>query len=429
MSLAASFLGGARGRLLPASIPFRFFGMAVVFHVGLWIALLLSAGDAAGFAGGLGIPLAAIHMLTLGVLTSAAMGAAFQLLPVATRQPLRAVWPTRLAFWLFLPGVLALGHGMATGHQTILVAGGVAAAAGLMLFATLLADNLARARDLPMVAAHGWLALASLVALVGLGLLLITDFGAGILDDHLAVARAHAILAGYGFMGMLVLGFSQVLVPMFGLSQAPSKPWSRAALILSGAALAVAGTGAVLDLTRVTLVGAALGLGAVGAHLWTMVSVLKTRMRRNLGLSFVLVRAGWVLLPVSIIAGVLDLLDLAGPRGSTLFGFLLLFGWLLTFLMGIMQRILPFLASMHAAKVSGKAPLVSKLSAGAPLRVHAICHGVALLLLAGGILLDSGLAIALGAAVGLAGALAFAWFAWQLLRRVIGGGKKAIADG
>ncbi len=52
-----------------------------------------------------------------------------------------------------------------------------------------------------------------------------------------------------------------------------------------------------------------------------------------------------------------------------------------------------------------------------------------MLLLAGGILLDSGLAIALGAAVGLAGALAFAWFAWQLLRRVIGGGKKAIADG
>src|SRR5690606_28326842 len=40
MMLAASFLGGAKSRLLPASIPFRFFGAAAIFHVLTWLALL-----------------------------------------------------------------------------------------------------------------------------------------------------------------------------------------------------------------------------------------------------------------------------------------------------------------------------------------------------------------------------------------------------
>ena len=46
-------------------------------------------------------------LLTLGVLTSAAMGAAFQLLPVATRQPLRAVLDSGLRMPLSA-GMLAL---------------------------------------------------------------------------------------------------------------------------------------------------------------------------------------------------------------------------------------------------------------------------------------------------------------------------------
>ena len=40
MTLAATFLGGAKSRLLPASIPFRFFIAAAIFHVAMWLALI-----------------------------------------------------------------------------------------------------------------------------------------------------------------------------------------------------------------------------------------------------------------------------------------------------------------------------------------------------------------------------------------------------
>ncbi|MDJ0949213.1 MAG: hypothetical protein QNJ94_09845 [Alphaproteobacteria bacterium] len=420
MTIAATFLGGAKSRLLPASVPFRFFGAAVLFHPAAWAVLAWDAEAAVGFTGGLGLPLAALHLLTLGVLAGTAIGAALQMLPVATRQPLGAVWPARLAFWLFLPGVFAVGHGMGALHLWVLVPGGLAVSAALALFGWLMVDNLRGAKSLPIIAAHGWLAMVALAALAVLGLLLVFDFQSGLLQDHTAAARAHLILASYGFMGMLVMGFSQILVPMFGLSPEPPVLWGRAALLLSALALAVATVGAVANDVVLMLAGAAIGLAAAGAHLWTMAAVMRARMRKHLGLSFLLIRAGWVLFPLSILLGALDLLDLLGPRGGTLFGFVLLFGWLLTFLLGILQRVLPFLASMHAAKAGGKAPLVSALTAAMPLKVHAICHAGALVLVAAGIVAESPVILRLGAVAGLVGALAFAAFAAEVVRRMTG---------
>jgi hypothetical protein len=50
--------------------------------------------------------------------------------------------------------------------------------------------------------------------------------------------------------------------------------------------------------------------------------------------------------------------------------------------------------------------------------VHAACHGGALLLLAMGIVADAAWLVRIGAGVGLAGALAFAWFTADIVRRV-----------
>ena len=55
--------GAVRERLLPASVPFRFFAAAGVFHVVAWIALLEASDDLAGQGGGLGPGLAALHLI------------------------------------------------------------------------------------------------------------------------------------------------------------------------------------------------------------------------------------------------------------------------------------------------------------------------------------------------------------------------------
>lgn len=420
MTRPVSFLAGARDRLMPASIPFRYFGAAIFFHVAMWLTLLIGADQATGFTGGPGMGLAALHLLTLGVLAAAAMGAAFQLLPVATRQPMTALWPARLGFWLIVPGTLALTYGTASGTVWAIALGGGLWLAALVILGVLLALNLMGAKDLPLISAHGWVAVASLAALLALAVALVADFEYGFLPDRKAAARAHMIVAGYGFMGMLVIGFSQVLVPMFALAPAPSKGLGRTCLGLSVVAIVVATAGALASNNSAVSVGLMAGLGAAAAHVLAMTRMLKSRMRKRLDLSFVMMRVAWIMLPVSLIVGFLEVHGWLGSVGGTLFGFVLFAGWLLTMLLAILQRILPFLAAMHAARPDGRGPLASKLAAQLPLRVSTICHLVAVVMVAGGILSGLVVVVRMGAAVGLLGALAMALFGGTIITRLVG---------
>lgn len=421
MSLAAaSFLGGAKSRLLPASIPFRFFAAAVAAHVLLWVTLFAGAADAPGFIGGLGVPLAAVHFLTLGMLAMTAIGAAFQLLPVATKQPMVSQRAMRITSWLFIPGVLVLALSMATRAIYPLAFGALLAALGLLLFAGLVAHNLWRVKGMGVVVAHGRAALVALVLVAVIGFMLAADYHYGWGIDHGRVALAHFLLGAFGFMGLLALGFSYVLVPMFALSPTPSASLGYSALGAALGGLVLGVTGALAASTPLLVAASLAGLLAAGLHVETLRRSLERRMRKRLGLSFVLVRGAWAFLPASLILGAALAAGVPIPNGATLFGFLVLFGWLLTFVLGILQRIMPFLGSMHATRPGGKPPLVSQLTLERPLRLHAAAHGLALACLAAGIVLGTPALIRLGAVVGTAGALAFAWFALGVVRRMGG---------
>lgn len=415
----AAFLGGAKSRLLPMSVPFRFFMAAALFHVLAWAAMLSGSDHIASYRGGLGPVLAAVHLLTLGVLTTVAAGASVQLLPVATRRPFASIWPIRLLFWTLIPGLLLLAGGMYAPQGAALLAGSSLVTAALTLLAILLGDNLRRSGSLPVISAYGWAALLSLLGLAALGVALIADYERIVLPDHGQAALAHMILAGFGFMGLLAIGFSHILVPMFALSGAPHQGWSFAAFVFAAAALLAGTTGALTGNRDMLAAAGVAGLLTAGIHLAQMRRVLATGMRKRLGLSFVLVRVAWVMLPLTLAVGIAALYGLAGPNGATLFGFLLLFGWLLTFLLGILQRIVPFLASMHATRMPGQLPpALSELTASLPLKLHACCHLAALALLSASIAIDSAMLARFGAATGLAGAIAFAWFTGDVLRRV-----------
>src|SRR5574341_1251203 len=150
------FANVARSRLLPMSVPFRFFGAAVAFNALAWAALLAGARDLPSFPGGLGLPFAALHLATLGVLAMAAVGATLQLFPVATRQPVRSIGAAKAVWWLLVPGVAVFTGGAAAYAPRVLAPGGALVVAALAVYAALLARNLWQARGMPVVVAHGW---------------------------------------------------------------------------------------------------------------------------------------------------------------------------------------------------------------------------------------------------------------------------------
>ncbi len=418
MSMPGSFLGGVQDRLLPASIPFRFFLAAAGFQILAWAVLFLGADQLSGFRGGPGLVLSSIHLATLGVLAMTAIGASYQLLPVVTRRPLARDWPAKLSFWVVFPGIIVMTWGMAIFSKAAMHAGADLVTFGLLIFAILTADNLRRTGGIPVVSTHGWLALASLVGLVALGALLIRDFESGFLDDHAALALLHMVVASFGFMGVLALGLSLVLIPMFVLSRSlPSWPgWAQVSL--SALSLILFTAGVLLGLPILKWLALLGGFGAAGCYLWLMRTALTTSMRKRLGLPFVMMRLSWGLLIVTLVMGGLTLADVGIPNAATLTGFLLVAGWLLTFLTGVLQRIMPFLASMHAAGKSGLPPLLSELTAEGPLRAHAVCHVAALVFCAVGIVLDMTVLVQIGAASGCLGAVAFAGFAVNVVLKL-----------
>jgi hypothetical protein len=409
------FANVAHSRLLPMSVPFRYFGAAVAFHVLAWAALLAGARDVPSFAGGLGMPFAALHFATLGVIAMAAIGATLQLLPVATRQPVRSIGAAKLVWWLLAPGVLLFSGGAAAYAPRVMAPGAALAIAGLAVYAVLLGRNLGSARGMPVVVAHGWAALAALVGLALTGLALVARYEHGLALDHGAFRGAHLVLAAYGFMGLLVLGLSQFLLPMLAIARPPTARSAYTALAAALGALVLAVAGFFAGSEGLLAAAAVAGLGAAGVHVASLERSLRARLRPALGPAFALVRLSWALLLASLVLALAIALGWAPPRAGVLFVLLLVPGWLLTFLLAVLQRIVPFLASVHAGHGS---PLASALSPEGPLVAHRILHVAALASLLLAVVLDAPWFAHAAAAAGLAGALAFAAFFIGVLARL-----------
>lgn len=407
---SAAIIGGAKGRLMPAGLIYSFFAAAALYHLFAWVVIAFNADEVPSFVGGPGSVLAAVHLLTLGVLVMTAIGAAMQLLSVVTKKPFGPVGLCWLVAWLFIPGVGLLAYGMAAVSPTLMTAGGSLVGLGLFVFIALFMNNLREASGIGVTLAHCWAAVASLVVIVLLGLALIANYGHGFWATPQDIAAAHFLVAAFGFMGLLALGFSHILVPMFALAPAPAPILGYVTLGAAVLAIASSAGGAIAQLRWALALGAGLGLVATGLYVKAMVGVLAGRARKRLGVSFLLVRAGWVLLPASLVAGLLAVFGLAGERGAALFGFLVLCGWLLTFLLGILQRIIPFLATMHAGTSGGRRLTISEIGNDRAIAIHAVCHGIAIAAVAAGIATAQTVAVSAGAALGGLGAAAFAWF-------------------
>jgi hypothetical protein len=400
------FANVSRSRLLPMSLPFRYFGAAAVFQLAAWGLLLAFSQDLPSFGGGLGPIFASLHLLTLGVLAMSAIGATLQLLPVATRQPVRALWAVKLLWWALVPGIVVFTACAAAYRPDLMGVGAMAVAFSFLVYAVLLFRNLREAKGMRVVVMHGWGALACLLGLAATGIALVARYEHGFTLDHAAFRSAHLVLAAYGFMGLLALGLSGLLLPMLAVAPPPPAPVSYA--VLGAATSAI-----VAGVCGWTTAAAMLGLAAALAHVAAMERSLRARLRPPLGTSFLLIRASWACLVAS-----LALAALGFPGGTLLFALLLVPGWLLTFLLGVMQRILPFLASVHASSTARGTPLISALTPVRLLGAHAALHLSALALLFVAALSNHQVLARAGSAAGFAAAAVFAAFYLYVLTKV-----------
>ena len=294
--------------------------------------------------------LAAVHLVTLGMLTMTMAGSLLQMLPAVAGLPLAGGVAGAGLAWIPLgAGAALLAAAFLDGRAPLFaLAAGLLAAAFALLLACLVPTLWQRRRRAPAAVAHIASAMraacAALVACVAAGLALATWLAGGPAVPVPALVDVHAALGLAGWVVPLVLAVSFQVIPMFQATDPfPTRP---ARLLVPLVLLALAGwsAGRWLDAgwrMPVALAGAA--LVTLYACLAAALLLRRARSRRAAGTAY------WLLALASLVAAAWLFAwpgAASDARGAAV-GICFLLGFALSAVNGMLYRIVPFLVWYH----------------------------------------------------------------------------------
>jgi hypothetical protein len=368
----------------PLGVPLRFFLTAPLFALAAALLMLWQGPD---LFGGRWHPatLGITHLLTLGYLGLVMLGAMLQMLPVVAGTPLRR--PQRVAaivHALATAGIVLLGSGLVFSVPLALQIALPTLAIALLFFAAQVVIALRRALPQNMTARAMRLAALMLVATVVLGLVLLSNHAFGWwLQARVALADLHLTWGLLGWVGILVAGVAYQVVPMFQLTPAyPARlaRWLAPLLFCLLLALAPAIHAPALRLALEMLL-------AAGFAVFALTTLrLQTQRRRKLpdvsldfwrgGMSSLLAAiALW--LAAQLVPSIGD-----GQSYAMLLGVLMIVGFAMSLVNGMLYKIVPFLVWFHLQSRRGaagpKVPNVREVLPEARMRWQMRLHFAAL---------------------------------------------------
>jgi len=368
----------------PLSVPAPYFAAAPLFAVtaGLALAvapeLLQSRWHPA--------TLALTHLLTLGCVAMVMLGAFQQLLPVLAGAPVpRPRLVGTAIFLLYMPGVVALAWGLASGARAPLVAASVLLGAALLAFIAVGAWCLARARSAHATVGAMSAALAALLVTTGLGLHLLSGH-TGLSPLARNLTDLHAFWGLLGWVALLVIGVAYQVVPMFQIT--PDYPRPLLALLVPAVFVSLLAWSA----ARVAAPAAATWLGllpATGLATFAATTLLLQHRRRrrlpDVTVDFWRLANGSLLVAVVIWGGSTVL---GRPQPEVVLGALFVIGFAVAVLSGMSYKIVPFLVWLHLNNrifvnpgLRGRIPNMKQIIPERRTRWHFRLHALALVAL------------------------------------------------
>lgn len=386
------------------------FALGVAGMVAFAVALAVRAADVQGFFFQ-PLLLGLVHLCVLGWLMPIAIGALHQLVPVVFEVPVRSERLAWIAFALYAASAPTFIVEMWRFDDAgwLLPIAGTGAAAAIWLYVANLASTLLRSRQRSLTGAYVLAALAWLLVAVTVGALLAWNARAPFLPVmHIAVLRAHAHAAGFGFFGLLVMGVAYRLLEMFLLSHgAPERAGWIAFAAVNLAVVALVASFLASSEPRLLAVGVGAAAVGVGAFLVQVRAIYRRRMQRRGDVAWRHTATAFGYLAAAVVAGaVLALAPVDARWWERLhlgYGLLVLPGFLGTIVVGQLYKILPFLVWLHrfSAFVGLKrVPTASELLPERPKRIQYLLMHAGLAALVAGVLVDA-------AALRVAGAIAF----------------------
>lgn len=404
----------------PFAAPLRFFLTAPLFAV-LAGVLIAIEGPAIFASRWMPATLALTHLLTVGFMLQMMLGALIQILPVVAGANLvRPLLVAGVAHAGLTVGALLLVGGLYFSLPILLTSAAVflGLSVGFFLFFAIRA-LVGISSSSPTIRGLK-LALFGLSMVVGLGILMASAIAHGWSLPLQVLTNLHAGWGLGGWAGILLAAIAYVVVPMFQLT--PGYParaswWYPVAMF----ALLLFWTLAVmLDWPMGARIAQA-GVGLAGLAFAGLTMRLQQKRRRaradvtyrywQLGLT-ASIFALFMLCTVAFWPAASDL-----PGWSLIFGILLIAGGFLPFIMGMLYRIVPFLAWMHLQSVGQykvPAPNMNQILPARQMEWQMYSYtGAVLLLLLAAVLPDL-----LGHFVGVAYASVCGWLWFNLLSAI-----------
>jgi len=305
--------------------------------------------------------LAVNHLATLGWGTLTAMGAMYQLFPAMIGASVRPDGKATIQFVMHLIGLTLMIAGFLTRAMPLVVFGGIAVIASVVVFVVLLVCMIPRRRRWTLTATGSMMALGYLVLTVSWGLVV------GINMHHrfwpslftYAGVGTHASLGLIGWFVQLVISESYYLLPRFMNGREIGEGRLRIILLLLNAGvvmLAAAALGTVEILARAGVATLAVAGAIYAGDLRRF--LLGTRGDRP----DLTTRHWWVIwaltiaLAVTGLAWAAGLVPVEGHRLGAAAGVIVLLGWITLAIMGQLYKVTPFLM-WHYRFAKGMTPL------------------------------------------------------------------------
>jgi hypothetical protein len=338
-------------KIPPIGTPLNFFLIAPVF--GVLAGILLIGFPELLTNRWLPATLAFTHLLTLGVGAMVMLGALFQVLPVVSNRSIPgdqviAPWVHQGMVW----GTLTLTAGFLTSWGWLIGLAAFLLASGFGLFVSAFGTGLVRARpagDTTVALRLAALSLVATLVLGGMQLSLHLWPEAGLYRPH--QTQLHAFVGGFGWVLLLVMGVSFQVIPMFHVAPAfPRWVCRRLTLVIFTA-------NAVVLLAGHPVAAYALPLTMVATILYAT-EALKVLMARKRKLVDYTVRF-WQLGLAQLIAAALLALGLTFTEGGAwrapvelALGLVFALGFVLSVMLGMLQKIVPFLIFLHLQRMT-----------------------------------------------------------------------------
>lgn len=400
----------------PFGAPLRFFLTAPLFAVAAGL-LAVVQGEAVFASRWTPAALAATHLLTVGFMLQIMIGALIQILPVVAGASIgRPLAVARIVHAALTAGTALLAGGFLAGSPWMLQTGAAALLCGGGVFLMAALPPLLRAPSTSPTIRGLKCALLALFIALGLGGLLAFALARGWPLPFFALADLHAAWGLGGWAGILLAAVAFVVVPMFQLTPGyPARTSWHWPLWIAGALLGWS-AGVVLGLAGVVQAGQMiLALAGIAFAMLT----LRLQGQRRRAKSDVTFRYWQLGLATTIFALIFLSTAAVRPQAADAhawapaFGVLLIAGGFVSFIVGMLYKIVPFLAWLHLQDCGRQrvaAPPMNRLLPDRDAERQWLAHVAALLLG----LLAVAFPETFSRLAGLAFALASAWLGWNL---------------